>query len=53
VEKDNTAYNEFAKSPNEFSAYLQDRIEWSYFIMNLGLRYDWFSSLRAFIPLIL
>lgn len=43
VDKDNTAYNEFAKSPTEFSAYLQDRIEWSYFIMNLGLRYDWFQ----------
>ncbi|HPN33078.1 MAG TPA: TonB-dependent receptor [bacterium] len=43
VEKDNTAYNEFTKTPMEVSVYLQDRIEWSYFIMNLGLRYDWFK----------
>jgi outer membrane receptor protein involved in Fe transport len=43
VEKDNVAYNEFTKRPKEFSVYLQDRIEWSYFIMNLGLRYDWFQ----------
>jgi outer membrane receptor protein involved in Fe transport len=43
VESDNIAYNKFSKSPVEFSFYLQDRIEWSYFIMNFGLRYDWFQ----------
>ncbi len=43
VESDNVAYNRFTKNPVEFSFYLQDRIEWSYFIMNFGLRYDWFK----------
>lgn len=43
VEAESPNYNEFTKKPLEFSAYFQDRIEWSYFIMNLGLRYDWFQ----------
>ncbi len=43
VEKESPLYNEFRKKPIEFSAFVQDRIEWSYFIMNIGLRYDWFK----------
>ena len=36
-------YTKFTKKPMELSAYIQDKIEWSYFIMNVGLRYDWFE----------
>ncbi len=43
VEENSPLNNEFRKKPLEFGAYLQDRIEWSYFIMNIGLRYDWFQ----------
>jgi len=43
VDKASPLNNEFRKKPIEFSAFMQDRIEWSYFIMNIGLRYDWFQ----------
>lgn len=43
VEKESPNYTDFVKNPYEISAYIQDRIEWSYFIMNLGLRYDLFE----------
>ena len=43
VDKSSPNYTEFTKKPLELSAYIQDKIEWSYFIMNLGLRYDYFD----------
>jgi len=43
IDKSSPNYTEFTKKPVEFNAYLQDRIEWSYAIINLGLRYDWFQ----------
>ncbi len=43
VDKESPNHTEFTKNPYEISAFFQDRIEWSYFIMNLGLRYDLFE----------
>ncbi len=43
VSEESPTYIEFGKNPLEFSAYIQDKIEWSYFITNIGLRYDWFQ----------
>lgn len=36
-------------SPLSLSAYIQDKIEFENFIVNVGLRYDWFDS-RAQLP---
>ncbi len=49
IEKESPNYVQYTKKPVEFSAYIQDRIEWSYFIMNVGLRYDRFEP-RSVIP---
>ncbi len=35
---------EEARTPVEFSAYVQDKIELSSFIMNIGVRFDYFNS---------
>lgn len=43
VEVESPAYVDYVKKPFEMSAYIQDRVEWSYFIMNIGLRYDRFE----------
>ncbi len=40
----NPNYNEYTFRPFEFSAYLQDKIEFEDFIMNIGLRFDYFDS---------
>lgn len=34
---------EYTKEPAEFSGYLQDKVEFDNFIINLGLRYDYFD----------
>ena len=34
----------FTREPIEFAAYLQDKIELSFLIVNLGLRYDYFDA---------
>ncbi|MCB0269608.1 MAG: TonB-dependent receptor, partial [Calditrichaeota bacterium] len=34
---------EFVKKPIEFSAYLQDKMEYDNFIVNAGIRYDYFN----------
>ncbi len=34
----------YQKKPEEFSAYIQDKIEYDNFIINLGLRYDYFTA---------
>jgi len=41
---DNPNYNEYTYKPVEFSAYLQDKIEYADFIVNVGLRFDYFDS---------
>lgn len=33
--------DEYTREPLEFSAYVQDKIEYNYLIVNLGLRYDY------------
>ena len=43
IDRNSPNYTEYTKEPVEFSAYFQDRIEWSYAIINLGVRYDWFQ----------
>ena len=33
--------DEYTKNPVEFAAYIQDKIEYNYLILNVGLRYDY------------
>jgi len=41
----NTAYHDaYKKKPVELSAYLQDKMEFESIILNVGLRYDYFSA---------
>jgi len=41
---DSTTYSEiYNKKPCEFSAYLQDKMEFDDLVMNFGVRYDWFD----------
>ena len=35
---------QFDKTPIEFSAYLQDKIELNEMIVNIGIRFDYFDS---------
>ncbi|GAB4328115.1 MAG: TonB-dependent receptor [Calditrichia bacterium] len=37
-------YNEYTYKPYEFSAYIQDKMEYQDFIVNIGLRFDYFYS---------
>lgn len=37
-------HNQFVREPREFSAYIQDKIELNDFIVNIGLRYDYFNA---------
>ncbi len=39
-----SAHNRYTKHPEDFSAYIQDKIEVKDFIMNIGLRYDYFNA---------
>ncbi len=39
-----TQNNAYTKKPFEFSAYLQDKMEFTNFIINVGLRYDYFNA---------
>jgi outer membrane receptor protein involved in Fe transport len=36
-------FNFYTNHPKQFAAYLQDKIELSYFVVNVGLRYDYFQ----------
>ena len=36
-------YNTYVKNPTTFSAYIQDKIEFEFIILNAGLRYEWFD----------
>ncbi len=41
----NTAYHDaYVRKPREFSAYMQDKMEFDNLILNVGLRYDFFSA---------
>ncbi|HEY6190837.1 MAG TPA: TonB-dependent receptor [Bacteroidota bacterium] len=42
-------YQEYTEKPVEFSAYVQDKLEYERMIVNLGVRYDYFNS-RGLIP---
>ncbi|NUQ81928.1 MAG: TonB-dependent receptor [Bacteroidetes bacterium] len=34
----------YERSPQEFSAYIQDKVELDNFILNIGIRFDWFDA---------
>ncbi len=40
-EGENHRYENFTRNPIEFSAYVQDKLEHKYFILNIGLRFDY------------
>jgi len=40
----------FNETPFEFSAYIQDKIELDYLIMNIGLRFDYFNAESYYYP---
>ena len=47
---DSTAYADlYRKKPVEFSAYLEDKMEFEDLVINLGVRYDWFDP-RTEVP---
>jgi outer membrane receptor protein involved in Fe transport len=37
-------YQQYTQQPREFSAYIQDKLEYDRMIVNVGLRYDYFNS---------
>ncbi len=37
-------YEEYTEKPVEFSAYIQDKLEYERMIVNVGVRYDYFNS---------
>lgn len=37
-------YDAYDRYPQEFSAYIQDKIELDNFILNIGVRFDWFDA---------
>ena len=41
---DNTLHDSYVKRPTEISGYLQDKMEFESFIINVGLRLDYFDS---------
>jgi outer membrane receptor protein involved in Fe transport len=43
-EKGNIYRNDYNRKPREFSAYFQDKLEYSKIILNVGLRYDYFDA---------
>jgi outer membrane receptor protein involved in Fe transport len=47
----NTAdHDSYSKFPREFSAYLQDKMEFENLILNVGLRYDYFAPKAVHAP---
>jgi hypothetical protein len=38
-----SSHDRFKRQPREFSAYIQDKMEFKDFIVNIGLRYDYFE----------
>lgn len=43
-EKRTTLHNVYKKHPFEFSAYIQDKMEFESIVLNAGVRYDYFTS---------
>ena len=43
-EPDNVNYNKYNVKPVEFSFYVQDKMEYENFILNIGVRFDYFDS---------
>ena len=41
---EDSRYNAYARFPRQYSAYLQDKMEYESIIMNVGLRYDYFIA---------
>ncbi len=41
---ENPAHNKYTNRPVEFSAYIQDKIEYKSMIVNVGIRFDYFNS---------
>ena len=37
-------YEEYTEKPQEFSAYIQDKLEYERMVVNVGLRFDYFNS---------
>jgi len=45
VESTSTIFHDtYTRDPVEFSAYMQDKVEFKHIIMNLGVRFDYFNS---------
>ncbi len=40
----NANRSDYNRSPREFSAYIQDKMEFTEIILNVGLRFDWFDA---------
>ena len=43
-EIDSPQRSDYVRNPREFSAYIQDKMEFKDIIMNIGLRFDWFDA---------
>ncbi|RQW03483.1 TonB-dependent receptor [candidate division KSB1 bacterium] len=41
---DSPQRSDYIRNPREFSAYIQDKMEFKDIIMNVGLRFDWFDA---------
>ena len=49
IEHDTTTYSDvYQKKPIEFSAYLQDKMEFDEMVINIGIRYDYFDPKTDF-----
>ncbi|MBI9070740.1 MAG: TonB-dependent receptor [Melioribacteraceae bacterium] len=43
-------HDKYTKEPVEFSAYIQDKMEFQSIVLNVGLRYDYFDSKSKYAP---
>ncbi|MBN8704725.1 MAG: TonB-dependent receptor [Bacteroidetes bacterium] len=41
---ESSSNDSYVRKPTEFAAYIQDKIEFTNFILNLGVRFDWFDA---------
>lgn len=44
LDPDNVGHDIYTKKPVEFSAYIQDKMEFENLVINVGLRYDYFKA---------
>lgn len=47
---ESSVHDLYSKEPRQFSAYLQDKMEFSSMILNAGLRYDYFNARSLYSP---